>query len=48
MKALIGIIIVLCMWILYLYKRIGELEEEKTEIIKDSIKEINKLRKKED
>ena len=47
MKVLLAIIIVLFMWILYLYKRINELEEEKTKIIIDTIKVINDIRKKE-
>ena len=46
-RAFVGVIILLLMWILILYKRINELEEEKLNIVKDTIKELNNLRKKE-
>lgn len=44
-RVYVAIIIINMMWILYLYKRIADLEEEKREIIQDTIKEINKIRK---
>ena len=44
-RVYVAIIIINMMWILYLYKRIADLEEEKRQIIQDTIKEINKIRK---